>query len=679
MSRHLTIADALATIPNVDSPIDQTGSHDDPYYIVKHARPATKEAVDQAVNRLIYTTGESWLYHSKHIPRQQGNDCRHNTEYAIYTDILLYKLAGPDVSWYYRWHRSGTKQVRKDTTVGGKSGVARSGHKTKKCRCTARLVVHYYPLRDIKFDVELKQPHINHQPNTIEDDGHLPLPQDIRDQVEETLKSGITSDVRTIREYLQDQNANAPVTSRQYHIHTRDVYNKVYKWRKEKTTNDANDFKSVELWLTELEQEKQFAVWRYATISVDTFCFGFSSPWQLSMFENAKYLSIDATHHVCGYAKGLLYTIIIRHPEADRGVPISYLFTVDHSAAPLAKWFTDLKLLDISPIRVTIDCSNVELNAIRLAWGDTTSIQFCTWHVFRAWIDQYKKKARGSALKKKMELVVLRDDLKKLMWERNERKFKALWRAFSKKWSKRQFSYFAYFSAQWMTSNKSRLWAACYQLDTYTNMETNNYVESWHNQLKSVYLKRYRVHRLDYIVFVLVTKVEFDLLHDVQRRAAKVGPQTKRDLELAKTKLKADQLSHEMMLQKVSVARGGGYYVQSFTTNPNPPRYKLHVEGEKIMSCTCKEAQYHRQRACKHMYLLKRWHGNLTLRYERQPTAIQFSAPSNPPTQQPQSSTPPSNPPTQIPSSPTPAPIDDDHPTHDDDKEMVDADDLNKV
>lgn len=97
------------------------------------------------------------------------------------------------------------------------------------------------------------------------------------------------------------------------------------------------------------------------------------------------------------------------------------------------------------------------------------------------------------------------------------------------------------------------------------------------------------------------------------------------------------------------------------------------------MSCTCKEAQYHRQRACKHMYLLKRWHGNLTLRYERQPTAIQFSAPSNPPTQQPQSSTPPSNPPTQLPPSPTPAPIDDDHPTHDDDEEMVDADDLNKV
>lgn len=480
-------------------------------------------------------------------------------------DTQFHYLAVPACSWYYQCHRSGKKRERDDQPVGGKSGIRRLAQRdSKKCGCNARLIVHYYPTRDIKFHVEVTKPHENHEPNTIEDVEYLPLHQSIRDQVKDILTSGVTSDVRTIREYLQRQHANAPITNRNYHVHTRDIYNVVYKWRKEQAYKDSNDFKSVDLWLSELEHQQHFAVWCYDMLTVNTFCFGFSSPWQQSLFESAKYLSIDATHHVCGYAKGLLYTVLIRHPEADRGVPISYLFTVDSSATPLVKWFKDLNQLGMSPIRITIDCSKMELNAIKLAWGDAPMIQFCTWHVFRAWIDQYRKKAAGNALKKKLDLVELRDDLKKLMWERDERKFKSLWKAFRNTWSKRQFMYFSYFCTQWMANRKYCLWAACYQLNTYTNMETNNYIESWHNQLKSMYLKRFRVHRLDYIIYVLVNKVELDLKRDVQRRAAKVGPQTKHDRALRKEKLKADQISEHLMSRKVSEARGGGYHVRSF-------------------------------------------------------------------------------------------------------------------
>ncbi|KAG2197003.1 hypothetical protein INT47_006950 [Mucor saturninus] len=32
-------------------------------------------------------------------------------------------------------------------------------------------------------------------------------------------------------------------------------------------------------------------------------------------------------------------------------------------------------------------------------------------------------------------------------------------------------------------------WSAAYQPAMYTNLETNNYVESWHNQLKAIYLE----------------------------------------------------------------------------------------------------------------------------------------------------------------------------------------------
>ncbi|KAI8876940.1 hypothetical protein K501DRAFT_199290, partial [Backusella circina FSU 941] len=44
-------------------------------------------------------------------------------------------------------------------------------------------------------------------------------------------------------------------------------------------------------------------------------------------------------------------------------------------------------------------------------------------------------------------------------------------------------------------------WCKTFQLQYDINMEANNYIESWHNQLKTTYLKRKpnrRLHRLIY-------------------------------------------------------------------------------------------------------------------------------------------------------------------------------------
>lgn len=74
MSRILTISDALANMPHSNSTIEEARSHGDPYYIVKHASPETREGVTKAVKNLVYTTGESWVYHKTNIPKQ-GGEC----------------------------------------------------------------------------------------------------------------------------------------------------------------------------------------------------------------------------------------------------------------------------------------------------------------------------------------------------------------------------------------------------------------------------------------------------------------------------------------------------------------------------------------------------------------------------------------------------------------------------
>lgn len=48
-------------------------------------------------------------------------------------------------------------------------------------------------------------------------------------------------------------------------------------------------------------------------------------------------------------------------------------------------------------------------------------------------------------------------------------------------------------------------------------MLTNNYIESWHSQLKTIFLGRARNKRLDKLTFVLVNDVEYYLTQEFER------------------------------------------------------------------------------------------------------------------------------------------------------------------
>ncbi|KAI8091492.1 hypothetical protein BDF21DRAFT_302965, partial [Thamnidium elegans] len=55
------------------------------------------------------------------------------------------------------------------------------------------------------------------------------------------------------------------------------------------------------------------------------------------------------------------------------------------------------------------------------------------------------------------------------------------------------------------------------------NMETNNFVESWHNQSKITYLERKRNERADRLIFILVNDIEPDSIEKTNRIQLNVG------------------------------------------------------------------------------------------------------------------------------------------------------------
>ncbi|KAG1046685.1 hypothetical protein G6F43_010840 [Rhizopus delemar] len=80
-----------------------------------------------------------------------------------------------------------------------------------------------------------------------------------------------------------------------------------------------------------------------------------------------------------------------------------------------------------------------------------------------------------------------------------------------------------YLEDRWLALEGYKKWTAAYVIEEHRNMRTNNYIESWHNQLKSVYLKRIKNRRLDRLVFILTNDVE-----RICSEVGRMGPELRR-------------------------------------------------------------------------------------------------------------------------------------------------------
>ncbi|CEG70905.1 hypothetical protein RMATCC62417_06722 [Rhizopus microsporus] len=98
-------------------------------------------------------------------------------------------------------------------------------------------------------------------------------------------------------------------------------------------------------------------------------------------------------------------------------------------------------------------------------------------------------------------------------------------------------------------------------------METNNYIESWHSQLKTKYLQRKRDRRLDRLIFILVDDVHTDFMHNTARMTANIGRMSSEAREARKRMIESEEineLSLEDMVQKVYIDEEVCYIVKSF-------------------------------------------------------------------------------------------------------------------
>ncbi|CEP13527.1 hypothetical protein [Parasitella parasitica] len=502
--------------------------------------------------------------------------------------------------WYvdYKCHRSGNyrDKVSEGSRVrGGSTGSIRYLQKSsKKMDCKAKLKITCFK-QNPKF---VKIIHIgvhNHEVGSIHDIKHLPLSLERKNQITERL--------HTVDEIAELLFKKIFANSAEIFCYYPTIRLRQFIEIKSKAVDEQE---SISLWLDELRQ-KNYCTFKHSTF-VNDFTFGFSSPWQKELLKNATAICLDATHCVSHIQRGILYTIVIRHAITGTGCPVAYMFTKDHSMASIAAFLSFVKhdIGAVSLEKITIDISATEHAAINAVYPEAT-IQWCLFHVSRAWMEKIRElvKLGSSALNNQIHKDIIAD-LKALMWERNPEVFLLNLLGFR----------------TYLNVEKFVHWSTAFQPQVYTNMETNNFIESWHNQLKTTYMGRKRNRRVDRLIFILVNDVEPDYIHNICRISLNIGRMGPEERKRRRREMDAAGINEAVLSIMIEEPdkESNVYRVKSFTDELL--FYDIDVIDREMRTCSCSEFQWH-EIACKHMYLLRRLHPDIVI-YNGVPIFVQM-------------------------------------------------------
>ncbi|OAD70582.1 hypothetical protein PHYBLDRAFT_171328 [Phycomyces blakesleeanus NRRL 1555(-)] len=141
-----------------------------------------------------------------------------------------------------------------------------------------------------------------------------------------------------------------------------------------------------------------------------------------------------------------------------------------------------------------IDCSPIEISAIKEVFGNSVNILLYHWHIKRAWEVNIKKhiKVQNSTHASNIACNSVCAVLSNMMHATTSVAYDTLYNEFLMKFGEYE-NFILYFN---------RMWVATFH--------TNNLIESYYNQLKTFYLERVRSLRVDRLIYLLAKVLTLD-------------------------------------------------------------------------------------------------------------------------------------------------------------------------
>ncbi|GBL78739.1 hypothetical protein AVEN_65293-1 [Araneus ventricosus] len=233
----------------------------------------------------------------------------------------------------------------------------------------------------------------------------------------------------------------------------------------------------------------------YLPTSQTSFALGFQTEHQRDMLvrNSDKVLCIDSTHKTNQYDFYLINLIV--PDNYGKGCPVAHFITNYLDINTMICLFSRLKVkipgLNVNCIMTDDDQNTFE--AFNVVFGPNIRHLLCKWHVFRSWSRQLYAKVSNKQLVKEMKVR-----LKELLNVKERDAFEKLLAEFENIHFTKSPEFVDYFKKHYC--NRVQLWSASYRNFPHASTETNNYCESFHNQLKTVYFQRKFNRRIDRLI-----------------------------------------------------------------------------------------------------------------------------------------------------------------------------------
>lgn len=373
---------------------------------------------------------------------------------------------------------------------------------------TGNIIVHY------------NRTHIH--PISIENTKFQPMPKTLRDDVKAKISLGVpVEDIyKDIRNDLGSRNERGKGTITKAHLIQKSTISDMKRNLKNRRRLHPDDSTSTFLLVKKFQTTENYnpiivykpqgrnveigpTVYNDMDINKDLFVLGIQTKPQLDMFikGSTKVVCIDSTHKTNQY--GFPLTNIVVPDEFGKGYPVAHLISNHADELTLRPFLEEIKSrcpADLKINCIMTDDDNSGWNAITSIFGESKHL-LCRWHIHRS----FRRKLNLAPKTIQNELF---EDLLVLSGERDQHEFAELLDGFIQKYTLKAPQFLKYLSDNYF--NRCEKWAMCYRNFEHANTDTNMYVESFHNRLKTFFMNRKINKRVDDLVLKLLEIEEED-------------------------------------------------------------------------------------------------------------------------------------------------------------------------
>lgn len=428
-----------------------------------------------------------------------------NTRYVLHRP----KIVNKDGSERYTLvcHRDGKKRIVCDTKER-----KRRENKKGSCKLDGLCLSRFSVLVQEDGKIKAKYIQSHSHSTTFEDSKFLPIPDHLKSEIKTmlALKIPMNTILDKVRDKFSDRNNRDDLSDlKHYHlIDRKTIHNIKKKIIDSSVIRHSDDATSTFLRVDALRKETFDPILIYKQQNVDDsnlgltkedFMLAIMTKQQLDMYQQYApiILCMDSTHKTNIYSFKLITLLV--PDEFRRGYPVAFCISNKENEQAISIFLNAVKMK--SPqTKVNIlmtDDDNAGWNAAKNVYGPNLEHFLCIWHVHKNWrlkIQQHLKDTEQQA-----EIYCL---LCAAMDAKTETLFNTYCDVLVQRLSDINQNLLTYFNNYYLLRKEK--WAMCYRKGEYSNVNTNMFLESFHNQLKTIYFEGKRNRRIDILLETLL-------------------------------------------------------------------------------------------------------------------------------------------------------------------------------